>query len=438
MRQKKQDGFEKQCIALNNRLREPGEALQEKIARRVFEPGLISRTYRRRRVQYCSECGSEIGVPTQKACPCCGARWTAEPVEWQHREADYHLVMEAKGDIQVLRIYRVDRYTHIYKPVRTYVAEVERIMYSTSGQRRVFAKSRQTMSWYYDAFCWGSPITLKHEGSQSAIMAYNLQVATWQVKSLTQQWQHKEIPALLTNYEGRTSALRVVATPWGETLHKTGQVSLMRYFVKEMTAMPKGTEHALNICTRNHYEVKDAAMWLDHLRLLRRHGLDTHNAHYVCPADLRAAHQVLVDRANRERVKREAEQRARRYAEKLAAMGQEKADYQKRWAKLLPLTLTAENLTIRPLQSVDEFAAEGTAMHHCVFENGYYKSKQNIILSARDGSGARLATIEYCLQDGSIKQCRASCNEVPKRDAEIRQLITSHRKDFEPFALRAA
>jgi hypothetical protein len=77
-------------------------------------------------------------------------------------------------------------------------------------------------------------------------------------------------------------------------------------------------------------------------------------------------------------------------------------------------------------------------MHHCVFENGYYKSKQNIILSARDGSGARLATIEYCLQDGSIKQCRAACNEVPKRDAEIRQLITSHRKDFEPFALRAA
>lgn len=428
-----QKEFERKCIAINNRLREPGEATQKRIAAKIFPAGLISRSYRRRRVQYCSECGSEIGVPTQGVCPHCGARWTAEPEEWETRQSDYHMVMEAKGDIQVCRIYRADRYTHIYKKVRMYVAEVERIMYAPTGERRVFAKSIQGMSYYYDAFSWGSSITLKREGkgmSWSATMRYNLTVAGYTIRSLTEQWQHKEIPALMNRWENNTSVLRVIAYPWGETLAKTGQVKLFSYLVREKELLPRGMEHALNICTRNHYEISDPTMWLDHIAMLRQFGLDTHNAYYVCPKDLRAAHQLLVDRRNRERVKREAEQRARRYAERLQQMGQEKANYQQQWGKMLSLQLTAKNLDIQPLHTVDEFAAEGAAMHHCVFENGYYKSKTNLILSAKDDEGHRLATIEYNIGTGSIKQCRAACNAVPERDAEIRTLITSHRQDF--------
>ena len=76
-------------------------------------------------------------------------------------------------------------------------------------------------------------------------------------------------------------------------------------------------------------------------------------------------------------------------------------------------------------------------MHHCVFANAYYESKKCLILSAKDSKGNRLATIEYDVKRGSIEQCRAACNAVPARDAEIRALITSHTKDFKRL-LKAA
>lgn len=433
-------GFEKQCIAINNRLREPSKILQAIIAKRIFPAGVITRMYRRRKVFYCSECGSEIGVPTQKECPQCHAKWTAVIEEWQKRQSDYHMVLEAKGDIQLCRIYRVDRYSYYGKAVKMYVAEVERIMYAPTGERRVFAKSVQGLSYYYDAFCFGSKITLKRESknmSWRAEQRYNLTVANYHIKSLTQQWQYKDIPALMLAFNNNTSVLRVIAYPWGETLQKTGQLKMLQYLVRENGLLPKGCGHAINICTRNHYKIEDAGMWLDHLELLRHFRLDTHNAHYVCPKDLRAAHHELIERRNRERAMREAAKREKNYARQLQSMDKERAAYVKMWGNMLTLSLSSDNLIIQPLQSVDEFAAEGAAMHHCVFACRYYNSRSSLILSAKDSEGHRLATIEYKVADGNIAQCRAACNGVPPRDAEIRSLITSHRSDFERL-LKAA
>ena len=178
-------------------------------------------------------------------------------------------------------------------------------------------------------------------------------------------------------------------------------------------------------------------MWLDHIYLLQHYGLDTHNAHYVCPKDLRAAHNELVERRNRERAMRVAAERAKHYATQLQSMDKERAEYVKMWGNMLSLSLSADNLTIQPLHSVDEFAEEGAKMHHCVFSNHYYTSKSSLILSAKDNDGNRLATIEYKVANGDIAQCRAACNGVPARDKEIRKLITSHRADFQRL-LKAA
>ena len=111
-------------------------------------------------------------------------------------------------------------------------------------------------------------------------------------------------------------------------------------------------------------------------------------------------------------------------------MEKDRQSYIERLGCLLTISLSGKNLTVRPLQSVDEFAEEGKAMHHCVFSNGYYKHPDTLILSAKDRKGNRLATIEYNTKRFTIEQCRAACNGVPKRDAEIRELITSHRQDF--------
>lgn len=441
---RKLTAFDKQCTAINDRLRSiPKGDRERKIYDSVYQPGIITRMYCRRKVFYCSECGSEIGVLTQKVCPVCHEKWKEKVCEEKGREVGYHLTMEAKGDIQLTRIYRVERMTHYGKQAKRFVWEVERIMYAPTGERRVFARGVQCMSWYYDAFSIGSPIKMKQEhnhsqyGASSSQLRYNLNVWSYDIRSLTEQWKYKDIPGLMKDFEGDTSVLRVIAYPWAETMRKTGQERLFRYLVSEMESLPAGCHHALNICTRNHYTIKDPSLWLDHLWLLKYLRLDTHNAHYVCPKDLVAQHHELLERKRREEERRAAVRREREKQRKLERMEKEKADYRKRWAKVLPLTLSAQNLNIRPLQSVDEFAEEGTSMHHCVFSMGYYKKSSSLILSAKDADGNRLATIEYNTKNKEIVQCRAACNQVPKRDAEIRSLITSHQQDFEKL-LRAA
>lgn len=438
--------FERECIAINNRLGYgyPKGETAERIYRHVHQPGLITRMYRRRKVFYCSECGSEIGVLTQKRCPVCHTKWTEAVQEEKGRVCGYHMTLEAKGDIQLTRIYRAERTTHYGKAAMKFVWEVERIMYAPTGERRVFARNVNSMTYYYDAFSTSSSIELKREHNNhsgyyynSAQLRYNLDLMSYDIRSLTKQWQYKDIPALLEDFKFNTSALRVIAYPWGETMRKTGQEKLFRYMVKEIEQLPNGCQHALNICTRNHYTIDDPSMWLDHLYLLKYLRLDTHNPHYVCPKDLREQHHELLERKKREDERRAALRKERETKMKLAKMEKDKVAYQKRWAKILPLMLSGENLNVRPLQSVDEFAEEGNAMHHCVFANGYYKRENCIILSAKDSDGNRLATIEYNTARNEIVQCRAACNQVPKRDAEIRQLITSHRSDFERM-LRAA
>lgn len=433
---KKLTAFERQCTTINNRMSaQPCERVAMQIYRQAFEPGLLYRTYRSKHhptKHYCSECGTQIGVTSQKVCPVCGVRWKAEPAEdKRNTERLYHMEFEAKGDIQLTRIYRVERHARLGRETERDVWEVERIMYAPDGRRCVFAMGVSTMSWYYDAFSRWGDLKLRREQSQmnsSAINRYNLDMSSWHFRSLTEQWRYKDIPALMEDHKGDSGVLKIIAYPWAETLRKTGHERLFRYLVKDLRKLTKVQVQAINICNRNHYVPSDYGIWLDYLRMLQELHLDTHNAHYVCPPDLMAAHDEVLTRLNRNKDRLRIEQ-------KLQAIGdEERKAYVKRMGRLLAVRLTGQNLNVHPLQSVDEFADEGIHMHHCVFDLGYYKRPNVMILSARDGEGHRLATVEYNLASQSIMQCRAACNAVPERDAEIRQLITSHRKDFERLA----
>lgn len=420
--------LEKKCTTINNRLKaHPCQRVAMQIYRCAFEPVLIYRDYKRQSTKcYCSECGTQIGVTTQKVCPVCGARWLGEPVADKRRvERTYHIEFEAKGDIQLTRIYRVERYARLGHATDRNVWEVERIMYSPEGRRCVFSKGFCGMGYYYDAFSWWGELKLRRENkTYNSVNRYNLDVSSYHIRSLTEQWQYKDVPALLSDHHGDTGVLKIIAYPWAETLRKSGHERLFCYLVKDLRVLTKYQVQALNICNRNHYVPKDYSLWLDYLTMLKELKLDTHNAHYVCPPDLMAAHDMMLARINRIRDRQ-------RIAKKIAAIGdKEREAYVKRMGRLLTVNLTADNLSVHPLQSVDEFAEEGIHMHHCVFDMGYYKRKDVMILSARDGQGHRLATVEYNLATRNIVQCCAAGNKVPARDSEIRGLIESHRNDF--------
>ena len=70
-----------------------------------------------------------------------------------------------------------------------------------------------------------------------------------------------------------------------EMLIKTKQYNLL--YAKSIRGIPQDVKPSINICNRNAYRVKDASMWIDYIQMLLHFNMDTHNAKYVCPANLK-------------------------------------------------------------------------------------------------------------------------------------------------------
>lgn len=436
----RQETFRQQCIRLNQTISDNDftyglkEYERKEAINKIFPAHpLVSKSK-----AYCSHCGSEVHVLTQQECPVCHKKWgKAEKVERasRHREREYLCVMTVMEGLQVMRFWCFEYYFKVGRQSDYFVKEVERQFINGQGERQGFSLGTRPFSYAYDEWLWYSKITIRNVNhdyiSSKMDCRFDLPCEMTVIKQTIPMLRRNGLRKSMHGVWYPTGiVLGLLRKPQVESLWKTGQYDLAVYSA-ENYGLSDEDMASVRICHRNHYRVKDARMWLDHLQTLRNLGLDTHNAKYVCPKYLRKAHEEMTKRLNRQREKAAAERRAKQYAEQLKRMEKDRADYVKRLGDLLTIALKGRNLSIRPLQSVDEFAEEGKAMHHCVFANGYYKQPNTLILSAKDGKGNRLATIEYNTKRYAIEQCRAACNAVPKRDAEIRQLITSHRQDFE-------
>lgn len=181
---------------------------------------------------------------------------------------------------------------------------------------------------------------------------------------------------------------------------------------------------AYKVARRHGYDFQgELWRWVSYVNYLYANGMDIHNPHYVCPANLVEAHHRMIDERDRRLRMRMEMQRRINEAKRLEEAMRYEAEYIEQHKRWLALVIVGDGITITPLQSVSEFKAEGDAMHHCVYSNGYYKKADTLIMSARDESGNRLATIEYNLKTGRVIQCRAACNAEPKRYNDIVSLV---------------
>ena len=203
-----------------------------------------------------------------------------------------------------------------------------------------------------------------------------------------------------------------------EMLLKTGQMDML-YLKWKRGYGVFPYPHAVKIANRNNYFVRDASMWVDYLDLLNHFGLDTHNAHYVCPKDLKGAHDRLLARKRKEEDKRKAEARMREAA-------RWEAEYREKKGIYFGIVFGNEHITVSVVQSVADMAEEGAKMRHCVYENGYYKKDDSLILSARDNDGNRIETVEVSLKTYDVVQSRGVCNSATEWHNEIVNLVRSN------------
>ena len=215
----------------------------------------------------------------------------------------------------------------------------------------------------------------------------------------------------MKNTDAAEFARRLLKDNTFEEIVKLGYVRVASYILRTGGKSVQYI-HAIRVCARNRYRINDPGLWFDYLDDLTELGLDTHSPHYVCPANLRRAHKQMGDRVRRLRERKEKEERRKKAAES-------EAKYARMKAPFLGIAFGDGDIRIAVLQSVREVMLEGDAMHHCVFDNGYYNKASSLLLSARDSSGGRLETIEIDIKRFTILQSRGLMNGRTKQHDRI-------------------
>lgn len=172
---------------------------------------------------------------------------------------------------------------------------------------------------------------------------------------------------------------------------------------------------AWKVCQRRGYKPADKSEWFDLVQMLIELRMDIRSPHYVCPADLNAMHQHILNLHNRERDRIELEKKA-----------EENKEYMKRIAKFKDMDIHNSRLHIIVLPTIKAFKEEGDALGHCVYRCGYYSHKDSLILSARDDSGKRWETLEVSLKTFEILQCYGYGDKFSERHKEIRTLMSKN------------
>ena len=207
----------------------------------------------------------------------------------------------------------------------------------------------------------------------------------------------------------------ILRAPQAETLLKAGQIALLSYYANLQSWNISDYWSAIKICLRNGYTASDISVWRNYIDLLRYFGKDTNNAKYVCPADLQAAHDRLVE-------KRRTRQERERLQERKRQAIEDEQQYRDLKSRFFGLAFTDGDLSVHVLESVQEFVEEGDAMHHCVFSNAYYLKPNSLIFSATVGD-KRIETIEVALDTLKVVQSRGERNSQTEYHDSIVNLV---------------
>lgn len=378
--------------------------------------------YHTKHQQWCVACG-HVMATGESHCPHCGAQ--LEPVAKRnttHHDRYYMTIYDSFKGYQLARHLIVDRTARKGVETNVFISEVcQEWINGIDGKITIMARNVGLSYQYVDLWKFDSPLSIKHKDSYvygRNYMRYNIwaDYEYWQdalpiiQQSGADEYQSKGIRPvdIFSKFIDRSS--------YCETLYKTRQYGLLDYVLNGGQIVP----HAVKIANRNHYKIKDVSLWCDYIRYCEKLGLDTHNAHYVCPQDLQQAHAQVHQRwkKEQERIENEKKKEIARRNEPL---------YLKLHKRFLNIYFGNDNISIFVAQSVEDIRQEAEHMHHCVFDLGYYKKPTSLILFARDKkTGARIETIELDTRNFKVLQSRGVCNGVTKQHDEIVRLCNEN------------
>lgn len=369
----------------------------------------------------CMECGHtwQSGGPLADilcgcTCPRCGMELKVLQTRKRvFRTIAYSSVITTCQQYQVIRFYYVKAVHKVGQAAEYTIDEVVQRWIAPDGKVVTVARPRTMSFFYYDLWYTGGAMEVRCKNN---LKAYDIApCATYPRQCIIPELRrngftgeyHKILP-----FDLFTAVLR---SPQAETLLKAGQIALLSYLANRPSWDVLDYWPAIKICMRNGYVVSDASVWCDYIDLLRHFGKDTNNAKYVCPTDLHAEHDRLVE-------KRRTRQERERLLERKRRAAEEEQRYRELKSRYFGLVFTDGDLSVRVLESVQEFVEEGDAMRHCVFSNSYYSKPNSLIFSATIG-GKRVETVEVALDTLKVVQSRGVRNSQTPYHNRILKLV---------------
>ena len=365
----------------------------------------------------CMDCGHGwlMAEPSDNCtCPKCGARLKVHHTfERKLPQKQYFTLLTTNGEYQVLRMFLLIVEMEKGCKAKPYALEIGQYWWNAQGRMAVIGIQR-VLGRYIDTFSFGSPLAVRNDNDAYRHIAYSPIYPKFKVLDVLLRngfdgdfhdiVPTKLIPALLSDSRA-------------ETLMKAGQYPMLHHYLTSRFDMERYWT-SMKICIRNGYTISDGSMWRDTIDLLRHFGKDTNSPKYVCPSDLKAEHDRLMHKRNKEIERKKLEERIRQ------AKKHEKA-YRKLKGIFFGIAFTDGTLQVRVLESVAEFAAEGTELHHCVFSNSYFLEKNSLILSATI-DGKRIETVEVSLKTLEVVQSRGLHNSNTEYHDRIVNLVNSN------------
>jgi hypothetical protein len=367
----------------------------------------------------CLECGHVWQLSAQAKtckCPACNTKLTVvDTRKKQHNSGKkYFSILDVRGQYQVVRIFELIKIQEVGKAARKYMMEVVRQFFNPESEMQVVARCRTT-SFNFDSFngdleCrstagyYGNKYDLWADATYPKIKVLPAYARNGYTYSINEVSQYKVMRAIMYNSKA-------------ETLIKSKQVGLLEACVGSRDNDIYRYWPSIKIAIRNNKIIApdDTITWLDYLKLLQFFNKDLNSTRYLFPADLKAEHDRLVAKKQREDKSREAARKRREAIENQEA-------YEAAKKAFFGMLFTNGTITVKVLESVPEFAEEGLKLHHCVFTNEYFKRESSLILSARI-DGKPVETIEVALDEMKIKQSRGLQNKPTPYHDDILKLV---------------
>lgn len=379
--------------------------------------------YRCKDEMWCSDCGKIwVDIAGKKegtvCCPYCSEKLEVKVSRKKKDNATSYLtIVTTAGELQVLRHFFIAKYVRKDCDVHYFIDEVCQQWITEDRRETIIAKAMNTghRGWLH-----GTDMSIKKDGNIYYPHSYDIGGYVYP-KVRVLPILHRN--GLRSSFHGITPAILIRAllggSRYAEMLIKTRQYTMLEFYIYR-----GGLSHpwAVNICNRNGYIIKDGSMYHDYLHLLDYFHLDTHNAHYVCPKNLKKAHDELLERKRKKEAKERAEEERKARIARMKRMKEDILSFIRRMQPFFGIQIKDNDIVIRPLESVTQFYQEGKAMHHCVYQNEYYKRKDCLILTAQK-DGKRLETVEVNLRTFKIIQSRAICNGTSKYHEKIIELV---------------